>query len=153
MPKIFQIPQRASAFASGAIMALLLSGCVAETSSPVVKPAAGVSAKAALEEFVLTLASAEFIDDRCRTTGLRKAYSSPDHMIMTYATGLVDQGYSLAELDRVLDTIVIDDLAAKGFGRLKAKGVKDGDDASVCRVGRAEIAADTAIGRLLRDGA
>jgi hypothetical protein len=129
----------------------VVAGCAPESNAVVASPAAGTSAQTALEEFALLIATAEFIDEKCRASGVRKAYTSPDRMIRTYVAGLQRQGYSEKDLLDALDKISIDEAAARGFARLKKKGVREGDAASVCRVGRSEIAADSAVGRLLRN--
>lgn len=136
-----------------ALCALALGGCVGDTEVPVLKAAPGASAQVALAEFVTTLATVDFIDDKCRSTGLRKVYRSKDALISNYARSLQAQGYSQREILDAMDDLSVDAIATKGFQRMEAKGVRRNDVASVCRMGRAEIEAGSAIGKLMRDEA
>ncbi|PWJ12481.1 DUF5333 domain-containing protein [Jannaschia seohaensis] len=61
-----------------------------------------------------------------------------------------DLGYSDAEIDAFIDDDAAKDrLEAVARARLAAKGARRGDVAAHCRVGEAELAADSQIGRLL----
>ncbi len=132
------------------VSGLLLAGCVPETSSPNIRPAEGVSAERALEEFLLVLVTADIIADQCQAYGIRKNYDSSDQVIDRYATTLQNEGYSEPELRQAMQRLSVDAVAKKGFARMRAKGVRDGDVGSLCQFGKNEIASDTAIGRLLR---
>ncbi len=129
---------------------LTLGACVAETPSVTLAPPQGASAERALEEFVITVATVDLIDERCRSTGLRKTYADPDPLIARYVRGMQAQGYSLPEIERALDRLSIDAVALKAVQRAKARGVEVGNDASLCRYGRAEVAKGSAIGSLLK---
>lgn len=61
-----------------------------------------------------------------------------------------DMGYSDAEIDAFIDDDAAKDrLEAIARQRLAAKGARQGDVEAHCRVGEAELAADSQIGRLL----
>lgn len=64
---------------------------------------------------------------------------------------LEDLGYSDAEIDAFIDNDVEKDrLEGIARQRLADLGVRTGDEASYCAVARAQMAADTPVGRLLR---
>jgi Family of unknown function (DUF5333) len=130
-------------------MALTLGACVAETPSVTLAPPAGASAERALDEFIITVVTVDLIDERCRSTGLRKTYGNTDRLIESYVLGLQKQGYSLPEIERAVDGLQVERMAVTALKRVEARGVEIGDDASLCRYGRKEIAAGSAIGKLL----
>jgi hypothetical protein len=130
-------------------MTLTLGACVAETPSVTLAPPPGASAERALEEFIITVVTVDLIDERCRSTGLKKTYGNTDRLIESYVLGLQKQGYSLPEIERAVDRLSVDRTAITALKRVEARGVEIGDDASLCRYGRKEIAAGSAIGKLL----
>jgi hypothetical protein len=130
-------------------LVLALGACVAETPSVTLAPPAGASAERALEEFIITVVTVDLIDERCSDTGLKKTYGSSDRLIESYVLGLQNQGYSLPEIERAVDGLQVERTAIKALKRVEARGVEIGNDASLCRYGRKEIAAGSAIGKLL----
>ena len=130
-------------------MALTLGACVAETPSVSLAPPVGASAERALEEFIITVVTVDLIDERCRSTGLKKTYGNTDRLIESYVLGLQKQGYSLPEIEKAVDQLQIERTAVKALKRAEARGVEVGNDASLCRYGRKEIASGSAIGKLL----
>jgi uncharacterized protein (DUF849 family) len=131
-------------------LAMMLAACVDETQSVSIAPAKGVSAASAVESFVITVATADSIADNCRDAGIRMGYSSVDALLDSYVRNLVRAGYSEGELLRAVDGLSYDRVGDKAIARLKARGVRQGDTASLCQYGRNEIAAGSAVGRLLR---
>jgi Family of unknown function (DUF5333) len=131
-------------------LALTLGACVAETPSVALAPPQGASAERALQEFVIIIATVDLIDGRCRATGLGKTYSDPGGLIDRYVVGMQAQGYSLPEIERALDGLSTDAMAIKALERVEARGVEIGNDASLCRFGRAEVARGSAVGSLLK---
>jgi Family of unknown function (DUF5333) len=129
---------------------LLLAGCVSETSVVEIRPAKGVSAERALEDFVILAGTADFIGENCRSYGIRKNYRSADQLIASYARGLERQGYSQQELAEAIDGFSYDAVVDKAVARLAAGGAREGDLGSICRLGLKEISAGTPLGRLLR---
>ena len=130
-------------------LALTLGACVAETPSVTLAPPPGASAERALEEFIITVVTVDLIDERCRSTGLKKTYGNTDRLIESYVLGLQKQGYSLPEIERAVDGLQVERTAVTALKRVEARGVEVGNDASLCRYGRKEIAAGSAIGKLL----
>jgi hypothetical protein len=128
---------------------LVLCACVSETPSVTLAPPKGSSAERALEEFIITVVTVDLIDERCRSEGLRKTYSNADALIERYVRGMQKQGFSLQEIERAVDRLPIDATAVKALRRVESRGVQIGDDASLCRYGKKEVAARSPIGRLL----
>jgi uncharacterized protein (DUF849 family) len=128
----------------------MLAGCVEETPSVSVAPPKGVSAASAVESFIIAVATADVIGDRCGAAGIRKGFSSVDALVDSYTRNLVRAGYSEEELVRAVDGLSYDRVGEKAVARLKSQGVREGDTASLCRYGVNEIAAGSAVGRLLR---
>lgn len=129
---------------------LMLTACVEDTGSVSVAPAPGASAASAIEGFVIAAATADVIGDTCAGAGIRKGYSSLDAILDSYVRNLARAGYSEAELLRAADGLNYDRIGDTAIARLKARGVREGDTASLCRYGRAEIARGSAIGKLLK---
>lgn len=90
---------------------------------------------------------------------LRKTCGSVDARMVrayTYLRGIarvaLDLGYDRATIEAYIeDRGQKARLRAVAAERLAARGVRAGDEAAHCRLAREEIAADTAVGRLLRD--
>ncbi len=128
---------------------LFLAACVPETDTVALAPPKGVSADRALEEFAITVATADTVGDYCRSFGIRKNFSSTDRLISRYVSELQAQGYSLQQLQSALNRVSVTSAGSKAIQRLEARGVRQNNLASLCRYGRQEIAAGSAIGRLL----
>ncbi|UWQ17808.1 DUF5333 domain-containing protein [Jannaschia sp. M317] len=70
--------------------------------------------------------------------------------LLALRSAAMDLGYSRAEVDAFIDDDAAKDrLEAVARARLAAKGAAKGDTEAHCRVGEAELAADSQIGRLL----
>jgi hypothetical protein len=132
------------------VLGLAVSACVPETTTPRILPPPGASPRQAMEEFVIAVATADVVGDACGTYGIRKNYNDTDTLIRSYILELYEQGYSLQELERAVDTASVASAGQKSIRRLQAAGVRQGDLASLCRYGKAEMAKGSAIGRLLR---
>ncbi|MCO4848928.1 MAG: DUF5333 domain-containing protein [Yoonia sp.] len=130
--------------------ALALAICVA-----VAGLSGAVSAKPALKdvehvrEGIIATGMALEISEKCgsisprRIRGINYLFSLRSHAF--------DLGFSRAEVDAyVNDKTEENRLKEIAYGRLHDLGTVSGNEASYCAVGRAEIAKDSAIGRLLR---
>jgi uncharacterized protein (DUF849 family) len=131
-------------------LGLFLTACVEDTPSVSIAPAKGASAASAVESFVITVATADVIGDNCGDAGIRRGYSSVDALLDSYVRNLSRSGYSEAELVRAVDGLSYDRVGDTAVARLRARGVRQGDTASLCRYGRDEIARGSAIGKLLK---
>jgi Family of unknown function (DUF5333) len=131
-------------------LGLLLTACVEDTGSVSVAPAPGASAASAIENFVITVATADVIGDNCGAAGIAKGYSSMDALLDGYVRNLQRAGYDGNEVLRAVDGLNYDRVGNTAITRLKARGVRQGDTASLCRYGRDEIARGSAIGKLLK---
>lgn len=129
---------------------LMLTACVEETGSVSVAPAPGASAASAIETFVITVATADVIGDTCAGEGIAKGYSSMDALLDSYVRNLQRAGYDGNEVLRAVERLNYDRVGETAVARLKARGVREGDTASLCRYGRDEIARGTAVGKLLK---
>jgi hypothetical protein len=134
----------------GLAAGLTLGACVPETSGVAVQPPPGASADRAMEEFVIAVATAESLAGNCGAYGIRKSYGSTVGLIDSYANALAKQGYSRQELVAAINRMPQDAIASRAVARLKARGVRQGDLDSLCRYGLNEIAAGSAVGKLLR---
>lgn len=100
-------------------------------------------------EGLITAAIAWEIGDKCDDLDARLLRG------VAFLNGLKDHarglGYSNADIDAFVDDKAEKDrLESEARARLTAMGAVPGDAASFCAVGNAEIAAGSAIGRLLR---
>jgi len=122
---------------SVAIVALALTGCVSQPT--------GVQAQ--FEAFAATATTAEIMGDICPQYEIRGSLES-------LTEGFVDQmlaaGYSELEIlegiEATSEQLVVDAVIAE-MGR---QGVTPGDNAALCSYADREVAAGSAIGRLLR---
>ncbi len=135
---------------AGLTLCLGLGACVPEGGSVTLSPPKGASVERSLEEFAVALATAETVGDYCRSYGIRKTYSNANDLSFDYARKLRDQGYSQAEISRAADRLSTGGSAQKAIDRLQARGVREGDVASLCRYGKDEIAKGSTVGQLLR---
>lgn len=133
-----------------AALCLGLGACVPEDSAVTLSPAKGASVEKSLGDFAIAVATAQTIDDYCRPYGLRKAFSNPDQLSYDYARKLRAQGYTQAEIAAAADRLSAGNTADLAIKRLQARGVKEGDVASLCRYGKEEVAKGTTVGQLLR---
>ncbi len=149
---ILSAPCAARRMLAPGALALMLAACVdGDTNPPSFTAPQGASARQALEGFAITLAVADVIGDNCRDYGIRKNYSSTRSLIRSYTDNLIRQGYSPQELERATQTLSPVAGAGKAVDYVKARGAREGDRASLCRVGQREIASGTSVGRLLRN--
>lgn len=73
------------------------------------------------------------------------------HYLLSLKSAARDLGYSAAEVNAFVDDDAAKDrLEATARRRLAAKGARRGDTEAHCRVGESEMAAGSAIGRLLQ---
>ncbi|WP_308917539.1 DUF5333 domain-containing protein [Jannaschia sp. LMIT008] len=117
--------------------------------------------------YLPAVASADLADERGITEGLitvgiayEIAEVCPDidgrrfrglRYLLALRSAAEDMGYSAAEIDAFVDDDAEKDrLEAIARRRLQAKGARPGDPGSHCRVGMAEVASGSQIGRLLR---
>lgn len=102
-----------------------------------------------IREGIITAGMVLKIDEQCPSLSLRRLRG------LNFLAGLErtarDLGYSKSQIDAYLnDKDEETRLRAVALDRLRAKGAVEGDPESFCAVGRAEIAAGSEIGRLLR---
>ncbi|MGR3467439.1 MAG: DUF5333 domain-containing protein [Shimia sp.] len=71
--------------------------------------------------------------------------------VLRLANRAMNAGFSRKEIEAWWDSPARKALEAEARGALRAKGAVPGDAASYCTVARAEIAAGSQIGRLLRE--
>lgn len=93
---------------------------------------------------------ADRIDDNCDTISARKLRALSElNSLRNYA---LEKGYSRAEVKAFVTSKTEKARGkAEAAAWLVAQGAVDGDQASFCRIGEAEIAKDSLIGQLLRD--
>lgn len=93
---------------------------------------------------------ADKIDDNCDTISARKLRALSElNALRNYA---LEKGYSRDEV-KAFVTSKVEKRRGKAQAAewLKTQGAVDGDPASFCKIGLAEIAKDSLIGQLLRD--
>ena len=102
-----------------------------------------------VSEGIITAAIAYEIGDKCGPVDTRLLRGlSFLNSLKSHAASL---GYSDAEIDAYIDDKAEQDrLEAVARDRLRAMGAVEGESESYCTVGRAEIAAGSPIGQLLR---
>lgn len=124
---------RACAF----IGALTVAGCVAQPT--------GVQAQ--FESFAMTAASAELMSEVCPQYLLRGT-------LETLTEGFVEQmlaaGYSEFDILDGIEATSEDSIVDAVIAEMGRQGVTPGDDTALCAYADREVAADSAIGRLLR---
>lgn len=116
-------------------------------------PAAGQSglpSETRINERLIALAIGDRLRDVCGSVDARML-RAVGYLRGTYRMAR-DRGYSDDEIEAYTDDDVQKDrLKAIAEERLAALGAMPGDEASHCAVARGQIAAETEIGRLLRD--
>lgn len=102
-----------------------------------------------VREGIITAGMALKIDEECSSVSVRLIRGMNFlEGLKSHAEGL---GYTDAQIDAYLDDKAEENrLRAIAASRLASLGVVDGDAASYCSVGRAQIAEGTQLGRLLR---
>ena len=126
---------------------LILSGLLAALLTPATA-AAGLRDERAITEGLIVVGMAKEIGDLCPAIAPRKLRGI--NYLWSLAREAQGLGYSRAEIEAfVEDDAEKDRLEAIARERLAAKGARPGDAEAHCAVGRAEIAAGSAIGRFL----
>ena len=123
---------------------------VAAVLSALAAPAfADLRSEADIRERILVVGEAEALVKGCDAVKERRAVGI-QYLIATARMALA-KGYSRAEIEAyVEDDAEKERLRAIARERVAAKGAVKGDEASHCRLARAEIASGSAVGRLLR---
>lgn len=108
-----------------------------------------LSEVAEIREGLITAGIVLELDEVCDDVDLRSLRG------LLFLNGLESRARDLGYSDTQIETYLEDDdekdeLVAIARARLTAMGAEAGDEDSHCAVARSEIAADTAIGRLLR---
>ena len=110
---------------------------------------AALKDEADIRERLLVVGEAEELDKRCGAVDGRRMAGL--QFLIGTARLAQSKGYSRAAIEAyVEDDAEKERLRAVARARLAAKGAVGGDEASYCRIARAEIAGGSAIGRLLR---
>jgi hypothetical protein len=133
-----------------AALCLGVSACAPEGGSVTLSPAKGAPVERSLRDFAIAVATAQTIDDYCRSSGVRKAFSNPDQLSYDYARKLRAQGYTQAEIGAAANRLAASNAADLAIKQLQARGVREGDVASLCRYGKEEVARGSTVGQLLR---
>ncbi|TFL20225.1 DUF5333 domain-containing protein [Jannaschia formosa] len=109
---------------------------------------AGLEQEPRITEGLITVGIAYEISEVCPSIDGRKIRGL--RYLLALKAAARELGYSAAEIDAFVDDDAAKDrLEAVARQRLAAKGATEGDVAAHCRVGEAELAADSQIGRLL----
>ena len=102
-----------------------------------------------IDDRLMVIAIGNDLRKRCDDIGVRWLRANAE--IQSLKTKANDLGYSDAEFDAHWQARAEQDrMRAKAEAWLAARGVDAGNTAAFCAFGRAEIARDSAIGRLLR---
>jgi hypothetical protein len=109
---------------------------------------AGLEDETRITEGLITVGIAYEISEVCPEIGARRLRGL--RYLLALRAAAADLGYSETEIESFIDDDAAKDrLEAVARARLAAKGAREGDVAAHCRVGAAELAADSQIGRLL----
>ena len=102
-----------------------------------------------IRDRILIVGQAEELSKHCGSVDARRAAGLS--FLISTARMAMAKGYSRSEIEAYVENDAEKE-RLRGIARqqLAAKGVLPGDEASHCRVARAEIAGGTAVGRLLR---
>lgn len=129
--------------------ALALAACDAPQTSLQAKP--GQTAQQAVDTVLQVRAISLVVGVACRNRGITLRDTNFQAAVARDVRNLTRQGYSLAELERANKRANQNDRLTKNAIRyLQARGVRKNDPASLCAYGRREMAAGTAVGRLLK---
>ena len=110
---------------------------------------AGLEQEPRITEGLITVGIAYEISEVCPSIGARKLRGLS--YLLALRSAAEDLGYTAAEVDAFIDDDAAKDrLEAIARQRLADKGARRGDVAAHCRVGEAELAGDSQIGRLLK---
>ena len=102
-----------------------------------------------IRERILTVGEAEELSKRCGSVDARRAVGL-SYLIATARMAMA-KGYSRSEIEAYVENDAEKErLRGIVRERLAAKGAVRGDEASHCRIARAEIARRSEIGRMLR---
>jgi hypothetical protein len=109
---------------------------------------AGLEEEPRITEGLITVGIAYEISEVCPEIDARRLRGL--EYLLRLRAAASELGYSSAEIEAFIDDDAAKDrLEAVARARLAAKGAREGDVAAHCRVGRAELEADSQIGRLL----
>lgn len=129
---------------------LALAACDAPSQTSL-RAAPGSTAQGAVNAVLITRAEALFIAAVCNKRGIALRDTNYRAALTRDVRSLNQQGFTLPELDKAAKRATGNQQLAKAaVARLKAKGARRNDPASICAVGRREMAAGTAVGRLLK---
>lgn len=130
--------------------ALILAGC-AEPGATSLKAREGQKVQEAVDTVLQVRALSLVVSAACRSEGISLRDANYAASVKRDVRNLTKQGYTIEELDRAAKTANRDGrLTKNAVAYLQARGVKYGDRASICAYGRKEMAAGSAVGRLLK---
>ena len=135
---------------TAAVLSLGLMACE-DTANTSLKAAPGQSVDEVARSLTQTRAIAAFLGTACRSEGIALREPSIPRALTQDIKNLKAQGYSEPALKAAFRRAGRDkSLTASAIRYLESRGARKGDRASVCAVGKREIADKTAIGRLLK---
>ena len=120
-----------------AIALVALAGCVTQPS--------GVQAQ--FESFAASASTAEIMADICPQYRMRQ---SLEVLTEGFVAQMATAGYSEAEILQGIEATPEDRVIEAVIAEMSAQGVTPGDQAALCAYADREVAAGSAIGRLLR---
>lgn len=132
------------------IGALVLAGCT-EPVSTSLKAREGQTAQQAVDTVLQVRAISLVVGVACRGQGITLRDADYRAAVARDVRNLAAQGYALADLERASKRANLNDRLTKNAIRyLEARGVRKDDPETLCAYGRREMAAGTAVGRLLK---